>query len=420
MTHQGLFNSDDYIYKKALRWASMHEVCCAFRNHNIDYPYGAFPNVIACGVEKAIERFDTLNDLDHFLKQANKKAYGFFSYELKNRIEKLHSKNIYRIPMPELYFFIPKHLIHFYDGAMMVESTVAAERVYEEILSTGLPEKINISKPDIRCSVNKDEYLYTVEKIKEHIYKGDVYEMNYCIEFFAQDVFVDALHIYQNLCDLSPMPFSCFFKLYEKYLLGASPERFLKKTGKKIISQPIKGTARRSGDRDLDIFLKQHLEKSTKDRSENIMITDLVRNDLSKNAVPGSVRVEELCKVYTFHTVHQMISTITAEVAVQTSVSEMIMNTFPMGSMTGAPKIKAMELIDLYENTCRGLYSGTVGFIEPDGNFDFSVVIRSIVYDHHQGIASFHAGSAITSLSDPAGEYEECLLKAEAMRRVFS
>lgn len=166
-------------------------------------------------------------------------------------------------------------------------------------------------------------------------------------------------------------------------------------------------------------MLKNDLAKDEKERSENIMIVDLVRNDLSKTAVKGSVKVEELCKVYSFDQVHQMISTVTSQIEENTHPIDVIKSTFPMGSMTGAPKISAMKIIENLEETKRGLYSGAVGYITPRGDFDFNVVIRSILYNHTQKYISFSVGSAITSKSDPLKEYEECLVKAKAMHEVL-
>lgn len=201
--------------------------------------------------------------------------------------------------------------------------------------------------------------------------------------------------------------------------MSASPERFLKRNGTHVVSQPIKGTARRAENMEEDEGLKEALRTDEKERSENIMIVDLVRNDLSHYASKGSVIVEELCKIYTFEQVHQMISTITASVALEIDSVDLIKSVFPMGSMTGAPKIAAMQLIEKLESTKRGLYSGAIGYFAPNGDFDFNVVIRSILYNAEKQFVSFSVGSAITARSVPEKEYEECLLKAKAMRTVL-
>ena len=168
-----------------------------------------------------------------------------------------------------------------------------------------------------------------------------------------------------------------------------------------------------------DQKLKQKLATDIKERSENVMIVDLVRNDLAKTAIKGSVEVEELCKVYTFDQVHQMISTVISQVSDQVHPVDILKTTFPMGSMTGAPKISAMKIIETLEETKRGLYSGAVGYFTPEGDFDFNVVIRSILYNSSKKYVSYSVGGAITAKSDPLSEYEECLVKAKAMRQVL-
>ncbi len=214
-------------------------------------------------------------------------------------------------------------------------------------------------------------------------------------------------------------PFAVFFRNHTQYLLSASPERYIRKEGNKIISQPIKGTAKRFEDPVQDEKSKQELAQSAKERTENIMIVDLVRNDLAHTSRKGSVKVEELCEIYTFRQVHQMISTVVSEVEPTTHPITILKTTFPMGSMTGAPKISAMKLIEALEETKRGLYSGAVGYFTPNGDFDFNVIIRSILYNSHEQYLSFSVGSAITAEAAPEKEYEECLLKANAMLNVL-
>jgi para-aminobenzoate synthetase component 1 len=227
------------------------------------------------------------------------------------------------------------------------------------------------------------------------------------------------LELFEKLNTISKSPLAVFLKNDSQYLFSASPERYLKKVADKIISQPIKGTAKRFLDPIEDERAKNQLALDPKERAENIMITDLVRNDLSRTAQKGSVKVEELCAVYSFEQVHQMITTITSNLDIQYSVNEVIKSTFPMGSMTGTPKISAMKIIEELEETKRGLYSGAVGYFTPSGDFDFNVVIRSILYNQENKYVSFSVGSAITSQSVPENEYEECLLKAKAMHEVL-
>jgi para-aminobenzoate synthetase component 1 len=271
----------------------------------------------------------------------------------------------------------------------------------------------------IKMRIHKDAYFEKVNTMLGHIHRGDIYEANFCQEFYAEDSIINPLKTFNKLNNISQPPFAVFLKLNEFYLLCASPERYLQKQGEKIISQPIKGTAKRSRNEEKDKALKFELSQNDKERSENIMIVDLVRNDLSHTAKKGSVEVEELCKVYTFKQVHQMISTVSSLLDNDDDYIETIKTTFPMGSMTGAPKIKAMEIIENLEATKRGLYSGAVGYFTPENNFDFNVVIRSILYNEAKKYLSFSVGSAITAKSNPHDEYEECLIKAKAMREAL-
>ena len=273
---------------------------------------------------------------------------------------------------------------------------------------------------NIQQKISRNDYITTIEKLRDHILRGDCYEINFCQEFFATDVKVDALQVYRQLTAISPNPFSCFYKLDDKYVLCASPERYLQKKGQHLLSQPIKGTFKRdTTDPASDAALKRQLQQSEKDKSENVMVVDLVRNDLSMICEEGSVQVDELFGVYSFPQVHQMILTITGDLKEGTGLSEILAATFPMGSMTGAPKRRVMELIEQYEKTKRGIFSGAVGYISPEKDFDFNVVIRSILYNATRQYLAYLVGGGITFYSDPEKEYEECLLKAEAIKKVL-
>ena len=276
---------------------------------------------------------------------------------------------------------------------------------------------VKSEKPELKSKFSREEYLETVKKLQAHIAKGDCYEICFCQEFFAQNSIINPVNVFRKLSDISPNPFSAFYKYHDKFLICASPERFLKKTGKVIISQPVKGTSKRNSEKDeVD---KIALQSNEKERAENIMIVDLVRNDLSKICVEGSVAVKEFLNIFSFPQVHQMISTITGVLRKNISFAEILSATFPMGSMTGAPKKRVMELIEQYEKTKRGLFSGTVGYISPQGNFDFNVVIRSILYNRENKFLSMQAGSAITFKSIPEKEFEECNLKILAMKKAL-
>lgn len=325
-----------------------------------------------------------------------------------------------------MFFFQPKKLFLFKDDVVEVRylNFVSDEldvdlKTIDAIDVSNTVEEPQTENIKIKLRIHKDDYFNKVNTMLKRIHRGDIYEANFCQEFYAEDTLIQPLNIYNKLNAISKPPFATFLKLDDKYLLSASPERYLKKEGTTIVSQPIKGTAKRSKDKDEDDRLKTELAKDEKERSENIMIVDLVRNDLSQTATKGSVEVKELCKVYSFEQVHQMISTVTSQIESTTHPVDVIATTFPMGSMTGAPKISAMKIIETLEETKRGLYSGAVGYFTPQGDFDFNVVIRSILYNQSNQYVSYSVGGAITAKSDPLKEYEECLIKAKAMREVL-
>ncbi|NHM02585.1 anthranilate synthase component I family protein [Flavobacterium difficile] len=368
--------------------------------------------------EKAFE------DLYQYQSKANDWLFGYLSYDLKNDIEHLKSENFDGLHFPDLFFFQPKKIFFLKENTLEIQYL----NMCDDEVETDLEEITRSQMSDVKCQklpltikqrISKENYLQKTQKMLAHIHRGDIYEANFCMEFFAENAIIEPLEIYQKLNQISASPFATYFKKNQHYLLSASPERYLKKEAQKVISQPIKGTAKRSLDAVIDHQNINELQNDPKERSENIMIVDLVRNDLSQTATKGSVEVEELCKIYSFKQVHQMISTIVSNVEHTTSPIEILRTTFPMGSMTGAPKISAMQIIEEVEETKRGLYSGAVGYFTPTGNFDFNVVIRSILYNSENQYLSFSVGSAITSEAIPEKEYEECLLKANAMFEVL-
>ncbi len=389
--------------------------------------YGSFDAVLAVDGLTSIKTGDkgSFAALNEYQQTTKDWIFGYLSYDLKNDIEELKSANIDGVAFPELFFFQPKKIIEIkgdkavFSYLRMVDDEI--EEDYKEILKETTVESANEVFPPvkIRMRIHKEAYYNKVEQLLAHINRGNVYEANFCQEFYAEQTIINPLACYQELNKISRPPFACYLKNNTQYLLSASPERYLKKEGITIISQPIKGTAKRAIDIKEDELLKQALAVDEKERAENIMIVDLVRNDLSKIADKGSVSVEELCKVYSFDQVHQMISTIKASVSSAISPVEIIRATFPMGSMTGAPKISAMEIIEDLEESKRGMYSGTVGYFTPDGDFDFNVVIRSILYNETKKYVSYTVGGAITAKSIPEKEYEECLIKAKAMQQVL-
>lgn len=371
---------------------------------------------------------DCTNDLDQVQllhEQCKDWILGFLCYDVKNQLEKLTSSNPDKIEMPDVYFFRPRYLFLKDGGQWSVgyldeyDDEDSVKNYIEELnYCDESEEEHGIVK--LNHQVSHSDYLEAIEKVKWHIQRGDIYELNYCMEFFVNDIHITPQCIYQRLKEVSPTPFSAFVKYHDKFMMGASPERYLKKEGRRLISQPIKGTSPRGTNPFIDKANKEYLHTSEKERAENIMICDLVRNDLSRVAKRGSVKVDELCGVYSFKQVHQMISTVSAELNNEATWMDAIKTSFPMGSMTGAPKVSAMKLIEEYEQSKRGLYSGTVGYVSPEGDFDFNVVIRSVLYNRKKSYMSFMVGGAITNQSDAQKEYDECLLKASAIMKVFN
>lgn len=407
-----------------LHWANQHREVVFLDSNQYHQKYSSYDAVLAVDAFISIKTDyeNAFQDLYQYQSQTKDWLFGYLSYDLKNDTEALQSNNFDGLDFPDLFFFQPKKLFLIKENQVEIQYLRMCddeiELDFEEIISTTSithhPSSISIKQ-----RIPKENYLSKVSKMLEHIHRGDIYEANFCMEFYAENAQIEPLEIYQKLNAISEPPFAVYFKNNFQYLLSASPERYLRKEGTKVISQPIKGTARRSFDLEQDEQLKSDLAQNEKERSENIMIVDLVRNDLSHTATKGSVQVEELCQIYTFKQVHQMISTIVSEVENITSPIEILRTTFPMGSMTGAPKISAMQIIEALEETKRGLYSGAVGYFTPNGDFDFNVVIRSILYNSKNQYLSFSVGSAVTSQAIPENEYEECLLKAKAMFEVL-
>jgi len=411
--------------EKLLFWAQQFREIAWLDSNEYPQHYGSYDVLLAVDAFTAIQT-DTKNafdDLNQYQSQAKDWLFGYLSYDLKNDTESLQSENYDGLQLPDLFFFQPKKVFLLKGDRMELHYLAMCDDEIEddwnEILSLQIPIAEIADSIQIQQRISKSEYLFKVNKMLEHIHRGDCYEANFCMEFFAEKAIINPYQTYKQLNAISEPPFATFFKHNKHYLLSASPERYLRKEGTKIVSQPIKGTAKRHADLVEDNRIKAALAENPKERSENIMIVDLVRNDLSHTAQKGSVQVEELCGIYTFKQVHQMISTVVSEVKEGTSPVAVIKTTFPMGSMTGAPKIAAMQRIEELEETKRGLYSGAMGYFTPEGDFDFNVVIRSILYNAATQYVSFSVGSAITAAALPEQEYDECLLKAKAMREVL-
>ena len=418
--------SSPKLFKKQLLIWSQQFREITFMDSN-DYPqeYSNYDCILAVDALTSIktDSHNAFEDLKQYQQITKDWIFGYLSYDLKNDVEELQSQNVDGLHFPDLFFYQPKKIFLLKEDQLEMQYLNMCDDEFDddfsEILESVLVEEAIESVLNIQQRISKESYLNKVGKMLEYIQQGDLYEANFCMEFYAEHTTINPLEKFLKLNEISKPPFAVFFKNHKQFLLSASPERYLKKENENLISQPIKGTAKRFLDPVKDELSKNNLSLDPKERAENIMITDLVRNDLSHTAQKGSVLVKELCGLYSFMQVHQMISTVTSKLDFQYSAIDAIKTTFPMGSMTGAPKISAMKIIEELEETKRGLYSGAVGYFTPTGDFDFNVVIRSILYNQERQYVSFSVGSAITSLSIPEMEYEECLLKAKAMREVL-
>ena len=408
---------------KMLNWVSRFNIFSLLDNHHYSFSDPSFECLIGAGSVKRLKSETDQNfaALTKFLQAENDWVFGHLGYDLKNEIENFSSSNFDGIQFPDMFFFIPEVVILLKRNTVEIGVINAdSEEIYQQILSAENTTSVKSNKAQIKNRFSKKEYINAVKDIQQNIHKGDCYELNFCQEFYAENCIIDPVKVYKRLSTISPNPFGALYKLEDKFLLCFSPERYLKKEGTKILSQPIKGTSKREiTDLSKDEKNRKQLAASQKDISENVMVVDLVRNDLSKVCEEGTVKVEELLGIYTFPQVHQMISTVIGSVNKNINISDIFKATFPMGSMTGMPKKRVMELIENYEKTKRGLFSGTVGYITPDADFDFNVVIRSVLYNLTNKYLSIQAGSAITFRSDAESEYEECLLKIDAIKNAL-
>jgi para-aminobenzoate synthetase component 1 len=438
------FSLTESFKEAILHWAKQFEEVIWLDSNHHQQKHSKFKAILAVDAFTAIKTdyFSAFEKLEEYQSKTKDWLFGYLTYDLKNDVEQLKSNNFDGLHFPDLYFFQPKKIFLFSENEVeiqylnFVDDELDAD--WQEIIHLSknlhyfnsdclcddvgrrnLMKEKNKNPIKIHLRTSKDSYFKKLDKLLKHIHRGDIYEANFCQEFYSENSEIDTVKSFLHLNKISNPPFATYLKLGNFYALSASPERYISKTENTIISQPIKGTAKRHSNKNEDDKLKIQLENDPKERSENIMITDLVRNDLSRFAKKGTVKVEELCKVYSFEQVHQMISTITCKVDETISPVSIVRETFPMGSMTGAPKISAMKIIEELEDAKRGLYSGAVGYFTPDNDFDFNVIIRSILYNSDEKYVSFSVGGAITAKSIPENEYEECLLKAKAMREVL-
>jgi para-aminobenzoate synthetase component 1 len=367
---------------------------------------------------------DCLDELSSWQGQEKDWLFGHINYDYKNALEpRLVSHHVRKLGFPDIEFFCPQIVCYIEKDKKSISIEcfdVSPADVFETITGEDVQNANELPELSFSQRVDQQDYLTTINLLRQHIADGDCYEINYCCEGFCAEASIQPLAVYNKLCGLSPAPFAAYYRLEDKYMMCASPERYLMKEGQTVRSQPIKGTARRDIDTDNDKKNKELLRESAKDRAENVMIVDLVRNDLARSCETGSVEVEELFGIYSFPQVHQMISTVSGKLNANGPYTDAIRHSFPMGSMTGAPKIKVMELIEQFEQSRRELFSGTVGYITPEGDFDFNVIIRSLFYNASTKYLSYQAGGAITYDSDPQQEWEEMRLKAWALEKLFA
>lgn len=411
------------IKNRMLNWVDQFSIHVFLDTNNYASAYGRYECVAAAG---SIARYNiadaALQGLYQFHTQHKDWLFGHLGYDLKNVLHnKLSSQHQSADGFDDLHFFVPETvcLLNIDNTRLTIETYLQPDEVYKAIM---LAERPTQPMPRLNFTrvLNKEAYIATINKIRQHIANGDCYELNLCNKGYCSNVAVDPFSVYKALNALSPAPFAAYYRLRNKYMMCASPERYMQKTGSKLISQPIKGTAPRNSDATLDEQIKTRLHNNIKERAENVMIVDLVRNDIARSCEVGSVTVDELFGIYSYPQVHQMISTVSGTMQPALPFTEAIRHSFPMGSMTGAPKYKVMQLIDEYEPAARNLFSGSVGYITPGGDFDFNVIIRSLFYDADSRVLHYQSGGAITWDSVPEEEWKEIELKAWAMERIFS
>jgi para-aminobenzoate synthetase component I len=411
---------------RMLNWASQFSIVLFLDNNNYQSAYNGCECLLATGSTDVITAKQSAADLLSQLQQLHNEKqdwiFGHISYDYKNLLEpKLTTTHPSDMGFPLFHFFIPETVccINREQTILTIETFGDPKLIYDAICEAD-PVAQPIPKLTFTKVIDKDKYLAAIAALREHIADGDCYEINFCNKGFCEQADIVPVEVFKDLNELSPAPFAAFYRLNDRYMMCASPERYLCKTGNKILSQPIKGTARRDADEVKDNQIKETLRNDIKERAENVMIVDLVRNDLARCCEVGSVQVDELFGIYSFPQVHQMISTVSGTLRADVPFTDAIRHSFPMGSMTGAPKFKVMQLIDQYEHSGRGLFSGTVGYISPQGDFDLNVVIRSLFYNAAAGYLSYQTGGAITYDSHAEREWEEMRLKAWALERIFS
>jgi para-aminobenzoate synthetase component 1 len=413
------------VKDKMLSWASRFSISLFLDSNGYEDKYGSYECLLGAGAVHHVLDDDAkaFAAIQQARDERKDWLFGHLCYDLKNVLEPhLSSGHEARHHWPAMEFFVPEAVCIIPKGApvLRVEALHGdADAIAAEILNEALAPPASLPQISFSSRFSKEEYMQRVAALKEHIRSGDCYEINFCNEAFSEGVAINARDVFRVLNAVSPAPFAAYYQCGTKHMMCASPERFITKQGDIIRSQPIKGTAGRSINAVEDEKLKAALRSSEKEQAENVMIVDLVRNDLARSCEVGSIEVEELYGIYSFPRVHQMISTVRGTLREEVPLADAVRYAFPMGSMTGAPKHKVMQLIDQYEAARRELFSGSVGYISPQGDFDFNVVIRSLFYNSESQYLSYQTGGAITWGSEPESEWEELRLKAAAMEQIF-
>jgi para-aminobenzoate synthetase component 1 len=411
------------IKQRMLNWSKQFSILLFLDGNEYADKYSRYECLLGAGMHHS-GPLSGLDDVYRFHSAQNDWLFGHINYDYKNYLEpRISSRHRAVVGFPDFFFFQPLVVCYILTGQQQLVIETLDEdpvAVFNDIMNTTAEIDTNIPSVNFIKRTDKQVYIDTIKKLRHHIKEGDCYEINYCNEGYATGVNIEPVPVFHALNHLSRAPFAAYYRNEGRYMICASPERYIWKEGSGVIAQPIKGTARRGQDAETDAGIKNDLYQSIKDRAENVMITDLVRNDLARSCEVGSIAVEELFGIYTFPQVHQMISTISGKLNNEQPFTDALKYSFPMGSMTGAPKIKVMELVDRYEDTRRELFSGTVGYITPAADFDFNVIIRSLFYDAGQQRLSYQSGGAITYDSNAESEWEEMRLKAWALERIFA
>ena len=389
------FPYTDNFWEKAIQWANNAPIVVFTCNSTADHK--GFDNYLAIG------------SIENKLTKPQQNWAGYKCYPLQGNA-------VVKFDFEDEFFFLPQVSIKQININVIEIQGINPNQIHKEIIGLELKKSSEKSSIQLKPSISKQEYIHNFDKIKSHILRGDIYITNYCIELCADNVKVSVLDLWKKILSNNQAPYSCFVKHNDSYLLCASPELFLEKQGSKLYSKPIKGTAPRGIDKVADQKIINQLRNDSKEQNENVMVVDLVRNDLS--TICNRVKVDELFGIYSFKNVHQMISTISGNVQNDTDLKTILDATFPMGSMTGAPKKNAIKISAQYEPFERQLYSGTVGY--GNGNdITLNVVIRAFCYNAKTGYLSVKVGSAITAGANAEHEYEECLLKANALLKLL-